>query len=98
MTTNDVVLIQELLSQRRQELAPDMSESDFFQIFAGEQALKDRDLSYDEILDGIVDGGIAVRVVLTHHVTDDAGGLFIRLVPVVVLFVHRKQGAPVNRF
>ena len=57
MTTNDVVLIQELLSQRRKELAPDMSESDFFQIFAGEQALKDRDLSYDEIQDGIVDGG-----------------------------------------
>ena len=56
-TTNDVVLIQELLSQRRKELAPDMSESDYFQIFAGEQALKDRDLSYDEIRDGIVDGG-----------------------------------------
>ncbi len=57
MTTNDVILVQQLLSQRRESLAPDMSESDFFQIFAAEQALKDRDLSYDELLDGIVDGG-----------------------------------------
>ena len=57
VTMNDVILIEELLVQRRKELAPDMSESDFFQIFAGEQVLKDHDLSYDEIRDGIVDGG-----------------------------------------
>ena len=57
MTTNDIILIKQLLSQRRESLAPDMSESDFFQIFAAEQALKDRDLSYDELQDGIVDGG-----------------------------------------
>lgn len=57
MTTNDVILVQQLLSQRRESVAPEMSEADFFQIFAAEQALKDRDLSYDELLDGIVDGG-----------------------------------------
>jgi len=57
MTTNDVILLNQLLAQRRAELAPDMSEADFFQIFAAEQALKDRDLSYDELQNGIVDGG-----------------------------------------
>lgn len=57
MTTNDVILICQLLTQRRSELAPDISESEYFQIFASEQALKDRDLSYDELQDGIVDGG-----------------------------------------
>ena len=57
MTTNDVILVQQLLSQRRESVAPEMSELDFFQIFAAEQALKDRDLSYGELLDGIVDGG-----------------------------------------
>ena len=57
MTTNDVILVQQLLSQRRQELAPEMSKADYFQIFAAEQALKDHDLSYDELQDGIVDGG-----------------------------------------
>jgi hypothetical protein len=57
MTSNDVILLNQLLAQRRTELAPEMSEADFFQIFAAEQALKDRDLSYDELQDDIVDGG-----------------------------------------
>jgi len=57
MTTNDVILLKQLLSQSREDLAPEMSESDFFQLFAAEQALKDRALSYDELEDGIVDGG-----------------------------------------
>ena len=57
MTSNDLILLNQLLAQRRAELAPEMSEADFFQIFAAEQALKDRDLSYDELQDGIVDGG-----------------------------------------
>jgi len=57
MTRNDVILVQQLLSQRRRDEAPEMSESDFFEIFAAEQALKDRDLSYEELEEGIVDGG-----------------------------------------
>lgn len=57
MTTNDVILVQQLLSQRQAELAPDMTEAEFFQIFAAEQALKDHDLSYEELEGGIVDGG-----------------------------------------
>ncbi|WP_084517567.1 AIPR family protein [Desulfatiglans anilini] len=56
MSGNDLILIRQLISQRRDEIAPELSDSEYFEIFAAEQALKDRDLSYDEIQDGIVDG------------------------------------------
>ncbi len=57
MNTNDLILVNQLVSQRKDEVAHDLSDSEYFEIFAAEQALKDRDLSYDEIEDGIVDGG-----------------------------------------
>jgi hypothetical protein len=38
-----------------------------------------------------------VRVVLTDHVADDAGGFFVGLVPVVAKLVHRVKHAAVNR-
>ncbi len=57
MSSNDLVLLRELLSQQKQMMAPEMPVSDYFELFVAEQALKERDLSYDEIKDGIVDGG-----------------------------------------
>ena len=57
MSANDLVLVRQLFSQRKIDIAHDLSDSEYFEIFAAEQALKDRDLSYDEIQDGIVDGG-----------------------------------------
>ena len=57
MSTNDLVLVKELVTQRKNEVATELSYSEYFEIFAAEQALKDRDLSYNEIEDGIVDGG-----------------------------------------
>jgi hypothetical protein len=57
MSQNDLILINQLLEQRREEVAPDLSEPDYFEIFSAEQALKDYDLSYEEIKNGIVDGG-----------------------------------------
>lgn len=57
MSNNDLILVRQLLEQRRLELAPDLSEADYFQLFVSEQALKDHDLSYDEINQGVVDGG-----------------------------------------
>ena len=45
----------------------------------------------------IVDRGIAVRMVFTHHVTGDAGRLHIFLVPVDPHLAHREQDAPVDR-
>ena len=39
---------------------------------------------------------IAVRMIFTDHVADDAGGLAIWLVPFVAVLVHREQNAPVH--
>ena len=38
--------------------------------------------------DRVVDGGIAVRVILTDDVADDARGFLVGLVPVVAKFAH----------
>ena len=38
--------------------------------------------------DGVVNGGVTVRVIFTHHVTDDTGRFFVRFVPVNTLLTH----------
>lgn len=62
MSENDLVLLNQLLEQRMKTVGDGLSESDYFELFAAEQVLKDDDLSYEEIQDGIVgdggDGGI----------------------------------------
>jgi len=57
MTTNDLILLNQLLDQRILEIGEGLEDSEYFEIFSAEQALKDDDLSYDEIVAGIVDGG-----------------------------------------
>jgi hypothetical protein len=57
MSNNDQIILDSVLQQQRQQLAPELSDSEFFEVFAAEQALKDYDLSYEEIRSGIVDGG-----------------------------------------
>ena len=62
MASNRRTILNELLVQYRNELAPDDEPNQFFEYFAAEQALKDFDLSFDEIESGLVgdggDGGI----------------------------------------
>jgi hypothetical protein len=58
VSANDRIILDKILEQKRQEVAPDIPPSKFFEIFTAEQILKDYDLSYDEIESGIVgDGG-----------------------------------------
>jgi hypothetical protein len=57
MSTNDQIILNDTLDQYRREIAPELSDSAYFEIFTSEQILKDFDLSYDEIISGIVDGG-----------------------------------------
>ena len=57
MSNNDHIILDSVLEQQRQQLAPEISRAEFFEVFAAEQALKDYDLSYEEIRSGIVDGG-----------------------------------------
>lgn len=53
---NAQVILDDVLKQLHQERAPEMDESAYFEVFCAEQLLKDHDLSYEEIEDGIVDG------------------------------------------
>lgn len=56
MTDNSQQILDDVLSQQRQDRIPQVSEQDYFEVFCAEQILKDFDLSYDEIENGIVDG------------------------------------------
>ncbi|MCP3055085.1 AIPR family protein [Aurantimonas marianensis] len=56
MADNSQQILNDVLSQQRQDVIPDVSEQDYFEVFCAEQVLKDFDLSYDEIQAGIVDG------------------------------------------
>lgn len=62
MSANDRIILDQILQQTQQKLAPNLSSAQFFEIFTAEQILKDYDLSYDEIESGIVgeggDGGV----------------------------------------
>ncbi|MGI4762320.1 MAG: AIPR family protein [Janthinobacterium lividum] len=62
MSTNDQIILDQVLQQRKEAVAPLMSAADFFEMFVAEQLLKKYDLSYEETESGIVgqggDGGI----------------------------------------
>ena len=57
MSTNDLILLNQLIDQRLSEIGAGLPESEYFEIFSAEQVLKDDDLSYDELEGGIIDGG-----------------------------------------
>ncbi len=49
MASNDQIILDQVLDQQRQNIAPTLDHATYFEIFAAEQVLKDYDLSYDEI-------------------------------------------------
>ncbi|MHB8067661.1 MAG: AIPR family protein [Desulfobaccales bacterium] len=57
MASNDRIILDQVLDQQRQNIAPSENPTKFFEIYTAEQILKDYDLSYDEIEIGIVAGG-----------------------------------------
>jgi AIPR protein len=54
---NEQVVLEKVLDQKRQEVAPQLDPDSYFEVFACEQVLKSFDLSYEEIEQGIVGGG-----------------------------------------
>jgi len=60
--TNDQIILRQLLEDRKRDVAPELSDADYFELFCAEQILKNYDASYDELQEGIVgdggDGGI----------------------------------------
>lgn len=77
MASNDQIILDHLLTERKLNIAPELKDSDFFELFVSEQILKNYDLSYDELEAGIVgrgnDGGIdsIYTFVNGHLVSDD---------------------------
>jgi hypothetical protein len=56
MAKNDKIILDKILDEKRAQVAPLMSEDDYFEIFTSEQVLKDYSPSYEEIEAGITDG------------------------------------------
>jgi hypothetical protein len=54
---NNLVLVDDILKQRQAERPMPLKESEAFELFACEQALRDTDLSSEEIAVGVVGGG-----------------------------------------
>jgi len=57
VTSNDRIILDQVLEQKRRNVAPTTTQSYYFEIFTAEQMLKDYDLSYDEIESGNMGGG-----------------------------------------
>ena len=99
MSQNDLILIRHTLSQRKSEIAPERSDDEYLEIFVAEQALKDRDLTYEELEDGIVDGPddggvdaiyIFVNGALCREEIDAQD--YRRGAPLEVVFIQAKSG------
>lgn len=62
MAGNDVIILDSMLDKRKKEIAEDMRNDDFFELFSFEQILKNNDVSYEELESGRIgsgdDGGI----------------------------------------
>lgn len=57
MTTNQQIILNTLLEQQKEKLDSTLKEDDYFHLFVTEQVLKNFELSYDELQEGIVDNG-----------------------------------------
>ena len=76
LSANDRIILDKILEQKQQEIAPEIQPFKFFEIFTAEQILKDYDLSYDDIESGIVgdggDGGVdSLYVFLNGELVQD---------------------------
>jgi AIPR protein len=93
MSSNDVIVLNSILNQKKIELANTFSDNDYFEIFTFEQALKDYDLSYDELLsgrvDGADDGGIDGFFVFINNelLDDDVDLTSIRRSPIIDIYI-----------
>jgi hypothetical protein len=57
MVGNDAIILNNLLKQKKQEIAQDLSDFEYFRLFTFEQSLKNFELEYDDLLFGDIDGG-----------------------------------------
>lgn len=96
---HDQVLLDMVLKTKKEQVAADLSEAEYFEIFASEQALKDFDLSYDELEEGVVggpdDGGIDAAYLFVNGelIREDTElTQFKKDIVIDVVFVQAKTG------
>ena len=110
MTNNNRIILEGILKNKKAAIDPSSTESDFFEMFTAEQILKDYDLSYEEIVSGIVgnggDGGVDAMYTLVNgslvHEDPDYSGLK-RSVTIDLVIIQSKskasfQETPIERF
>jgi hypothetical protein len=99
MTTNDVIILDNLLKQKKEKIADSLSDSDFFEIFTFEQILKNYDISYDDLLSGKVggtdDGGIDGFFILLNdeNINEDINPDSIQKNPILKLFLIQSKNS-----
>lgn len=100
MMSNDKILLDSMLNQLHSQTAASMDESYFFEIFSAEQVVKDFDLSYEAIEDGIVDGGgdgsidSIFTFINSEILTDDFSFENIKRNPKILLYLIQSKTSP----
>ncbi|MBA2750181.1 MAG: AIPR family protein [Tatlockia sp.] len=51
-----VTILNQVLSEKRIEIAPELNDSEFFELFTAQQILRDYQLDVEEVLSGVIDG------------------------------------------
>ena len=110
MTTNDRIVLDSHLAQKKKDIDPQVTDEVFFEYFAAEQILKDFDLSYDEIDSGIMggggDGGVDAGYILINGTLVQEDSQLDQLkqdLVIDLIIIQAKTGtgfqeAPINKF
>src|SRR5438552_1798344 len=56
MSATDITVLNEILKESRDQLFPESKEDDFFEFFAAQQVLREKQLDPDDIQSGIIGG------------------------------------------
>lgn len=100
MPSNDIILLDATLEQKKRQTSSSLSGSEFFELFTFEQVLKNFDLSYDELLSGKVgtggDGGIDGFFTFVNSELSDEDTDFseFRRSPVIEAFIIQAKRSP----
>ena len=100
MSNNDKIILDQVLEQKRQELAPDLNDTSYFEVFTSEQVFKDYDMSYHELQSGIVgnggDGGIDSIYVFVNGdlVQEDTDFASLKKNVTIELFIIQSKTSP----